>query len=81
MNTKESFTLPSLPPTAHHPSDARQRSTVAEQPIASSGMAISPPNDQRREQNEEEGPARIRGGCFPLPNGGCCYIIPIPCCC
>ncbi|KAF5365289.1 hypothetical protein D9758_005334 [Tetrapyrgos nigripes] len=79
---KESYALPSLPPAAHHSTaKAKQTPVINEQPPASSGMVIGGSHTQNREQSGEDGPMRLRGGCFPLPGGGVCYCIPIPCCC
>ncbi|KAH8112411.1 hypothetical protein DFH11DRAFT_1607457 [Phellopilus nigrolimitatus] len=48
---------------------------VNTQPTAATGMTTA--------RGGESGQAamRLRGGCIPCPDGGCCYIIPIPCCC
>ncbi|KAK7449773.1 hypothetical protein VKT23_013248 [Stygiomarasmius scandens] len=78
-NTRET-SMPTFPPTAHRANPK----CVSEQPMAASGMVVAPSNGQPGKQTQsEEGhsPVRLRGGCFPLPGGGRCYIIPIPCCC
>ncbi|CAE6466730.1 unnamed protein product [Rhizoctonia solani] len=48
---------------------------TSSQPTGQRGMVMAPPSDEEREAE------RLRGGCIPLPNGGRCWIIPIPCCC
>lgn len=57
-------------------STAPAPATVAQQPGANTGMSVSP-----EAQTQERKAERLRGGCIPLPNGGRCWIIPIPCCC
>ncbi|XP_006455451.1 hypothetical protein AGABI2DRAFT_194983 [Agaricus bisporus var. bisporus H97] len=57
-------------------------STTAQQPAAAPIMMVSAEaQHEQHVQTEEEGSAaRMRGGCIPCPGGGCCFIIPIPCC-
>ncbi|KIM23178.1 hypothetical protein M408DRAFT_28088 [Serendipita vermifera MAFF 305830] len=59
-----------------------QSLVISHQPASSRGMDLKS-NDAAREgeQQVDDGAMRLRGGCFPLPGGGTCYIIPIPCCC
>ncbi|KAJ7135096.1 hypothetical protein C8R46DRAFT_1139474 [Mycena filopes] len=65
--------MPRSPPAAH----TCPKALVTEQPTSAPTMSPS-----RERFNVEEGKAaRLRGGCIPCPDGGCCYIIPIPCCC
>ncbi|KAG7085473.1 hypothetical protein E1B28_003034 [Marasmius oreades] len=71
-SSKNSYTMPSIPPAAH-------TKVVSSQPSPASGMVVARDVPARGEQTE--GPMRLRGGCIPCPDGGCCYIIPIPCCC
>ncbi|THV08011.1 hypothetical protein K435DRAFT_959469 [Dendrothele bispora CBS 962.96] len=81
MSDAHEVSMPAFPPTAHR----MNPKLVSEQPMAGSGMVVAPSNDHRTngQTQSEEGhsPMRLRGGCFPLPGGGRCYIIPIPCCC
>ncbi|KAJ7870444.1 hypothetical protein B0H13DRAFT_2346844 [Mycena leptocephala] len=64
--------LPTCPPAAHTSSKA----PITEQPAPAPTMTTA------REKIVTQGDAaRLRGGCIPCPDGGCCYIIPIPCCC
>jgi len=58
--------MPTFPPTAHRANPK----CVSEQPMAASGMIIAPSNGQPGKQTQSEerhSPARLRGGCFPLP--------------
>ncbi|KAJ7061349.1 hypothetical protein C8F01DRAFT_1139736 [Mycena amicta] len=66
--------IPAYPPVAH----TSPKETVRCQPSRSATMSTSrdKTNDGRLEKMD-----RMRGGCIPCPDGGCCYIIPIPCCC
>ncbi|KAJ6513698.1 hypothetical protein C8R47DRAFT_1313816 [Mycena vitilis] len=64
--------LPASPPMAHT-SPSR---VVSQQPAPAPTMTTA--SDTKVTQGEA---ARLRGGCIPCPDGGCCYIIPIPCCC
>ncbi|ESK90980.1 hypothetical protein Moror_16378 [Moniliophthora roreri MCA 2997] len=77
-DAKSSYSMPALPPSAHTTSK-HQESIVSNQPLPASGMVVRPDAPARGEQTTD-GPMRLRGGCIPCPNGGCCYIIPIPCC-
>ncbi|KAF7364371.1 hypothetical protein MSAN_01097600 [Mycena sanguinolenta] len=62
------------PPAAHTRTPARV-APITEQPSPAPAMTTS-----RGTVSEGEA-SRMRGGCIPCPDGGCCYIIPIPCCC
>ncbi|KAJ7153920.1 hypothetical protein C8R43DRAFT_1001514 [Mycena crocata] len=89
--------LPTYPAAAHThishgktvPAPAGTYSAlVTEQPVAAPTMSFSNSSLDGREAGKEGGPtvprgdaSRMRGGCIPCPDGGCCYIIPIPCCC
>ncbi|KAI5899969.1 uncharacterized protein SCHCODRAFT_02742976 [Schizophyllum commune H4-8] len=66
---------PTYPPASTATAPANP-APVAQQPGANTGMSVS-----REAQNQEQKAERLRGGCIPLPNGGRCWIIPIPCCC
>ncbi|TFK99454.1 hypothetical protein BDV98DRAFT_570969 [Pterulicium gracile] len=68
----------SYPPKAHvsHASEGSSESnSVTAQPGASPSMHSGKAVDDAKNVD------RMRGGCIPLPNGGRCWIIPIPCCC
>ncbi|EPQ50308.1 hypothetical protein GLOTRDRAFT_141558 [Gloeophyllum trabeum ATCC 11539] len=60
-----------------YPPSAAQPGFVSTQPAGGPSMSIASATHKK----EEEKAARLRGGCIPCPDGGCCYIIPIPCCC
>ncbi|KAJ7664855.1 hypothetical protein B0H17DRAFT_1091362 [Mycena rosella] len=63
---------PAFPPAAH----TSPKALVTEQPAPAPAMSVG------REITVTQGDAaRIRGGCIPCPDGGCCFIIPLPCCC
>ncbi|KAG8787009.1 hypothetical protein FRC12_015993 [Ceratobasidium sp. 428] len=47
---------------------------TSSQPTGQRGMVVAPPSEDQQAE-------RLRGGCIPLPNGGRCWIIPIPLCC
>ncbi|KIM38834.1 hypothetical protein M413DRAFT_447535 [Hebeloma cylindrosporum] len=67
--------FPSYPAPVHSAS-LRKGAVTAEQPAPAQRMSI-----QDSQQRGKEGRAeRPRGGCVPCPNGGCCFIIPLPCC-
>ncbi|CAK5266327.1 unnamed protein product [Mycena citricolor] len=59
------------PPPAHTGS-----AKVTEQPapVPTMGLGALRTTDEGRSE-------RLRGGCIPCPDGGCCFIIPLPCCC
>ncbi|KAJ7282609.1 hypothetical protein C8J57DRAFT_1295831 [Mycena rebaudengoi] len=77
-NTTKLMT-PAFPPAAHTSSSTRAGELITEQPAPASGMSLV---RGKPEEERKTGPAaRLRGGCIPCPDGGCCYIIPIPCCC
>ncbi|KAH6910799.1 hypothetical protein BKA70DRAFT_1271538 [Coprinopsis sp. MPI-PUGE-AT-0042] len=57
-----------------YPPTAATRDRVTEQPKPASPMTLS------KAENDKQSPQRLRGGCIPCPNGGCCFCIPLPCC-
>ncbi|KAJ7023594.1 hypothetical protein C8F04DRAFT_179810 [Mycena alexandri] len=67
---RTSSELPQYPPPAH----TSPRAPITEQPTPAPTMSTS-----RKISVEEGKAARLRGGCIPCPDGGCCFII--PCCC
>ncbi|EDR10471.1 uncharacterized protein LACBIDRAFT_316903 [Laccaria bicolor S238N-H82] len=71
--TTSTTSLPAYPPKVHE-----QAKIISKQPLRAAEMEVSTP---RVKQDGGEGALRLRGGCIPCPDGGCCYIIPIPCCC
>ncbi|KAJ6575569.1 hypothetical protein DFH09DRAFT_1311638 [Mycena vulgaris] len=73
-NPRTSSETPALPPAVH--THTARRALVTEQPARVPSMSLAPENTVTQGKA-----ARIRGGCIPCPDGGCCYIIPIPCCC
>ncbi|KAJ6496396.1 hypothetical protein C8R45DRAFT_985816 [Mycena sanguinolenta] len=76
MPAAQQIELPTLasPPTAHTHTSPRSRvATVTEQPAPAPAMSTA-----RGTVTEGEA-SRMRGGCIPCPDGGCCFII--PCCC
>ncbi|KAJ7616633.1 hypothetical protein FB45DRAFT_1008065 [Roridomyces roridus] len=67
--------VPAYPPAAHTRSPAQ--GPITEQPSAAPAMSLAPEGNA---SNSTYGEAkRLRGGCIPCPDGGCCFII--PCCC
>ncbi|TFK71149.1 hypothetical protein BDN72DRAFT_838090 [Pluteus cervinus] len=68
------------PPQAHtHPSmkdKGTTRQIISEQPKPSTNMNVTPETASERDK-----PLRLRGGCVPCPGNGCCFVIPLPCCC
>ncbi|KAJ7092920.1 hypothetical protein B0H15DRAFT_165163 [Mycena belliarum] len=88
-----SIDAPALPPAAHTHSARLTAAAptpapapVSQQPAPARAMSLrrhwKRRDDEEHELTVSHGPARrIRGGCIPCPDGGCCYIIPIPCCC
>ncbi|KAJ7175055.1 hypothetical protein C8R43DRAFT_975821 [Mycena crocata] len=80
MTTPASFSTETLtypaPAHTHTPLSKSTAAVVTEQPTPAPKMSVG------REPTVMRGDAaRLRGGCIPCPDGGCCYIIPIPCCC
>ncbi|KAK7042682.1 hypothetical protein R3P38DRAFT_323319 [Favolaschia claudopus] len=72
ISSTELSELPAFPPVAHTNTKSR---IVSEQPAPAPMMSA-------RERTVTEGNVeRLRGGCIPCPDGGCCFIIPLPCCC
>ncbi|THV02237.1 hypothetical protein K435DRAFT_361704 [Dendrothele bispora CBS 962.96] len=65
-NSQESYAMPSIPATTYHSPIVKQHSPIAEQPMASSSTTATP-RSHRHDEQTEEGPMRLRGGCFPLP--------------
>ncbi|KAJ7758357.1 hypothetical protein B0H16DRAFT_650880 [Mycena metata] len=72
LTPNSSSELPTFPPPAH--THTSPKALITEQPTPAPTMSTS------REASVQEGKAaRLRGGCIPCPDGGCCFII--PCCC
>ncbi|KAF8604833.1 hypothetical protein BDV93DRAFT_522157 [Ceratobasidium sp. AG-I] len=75
---RESFAL-SAPVASYQPTRAAEQPRpyypyiTSSQPTGQRAMTMAPPKEEPAE--------RLRGGCIPLPNGGRCWIIPIPLCC
>ncbi|TFL00080.1 hypothetical protein BDV98DRAFT_594268 [Pterulicium gracile] len=65
----------SYPPQAHLVQPQDPTTSTSAQPGATPGMNSGKAVDDAKDVE------RMRGGCIPLPNGGRCWIIPIPCCC
>ncbi|KAJ7349806.1 hypothetical protein DFH08DRAFT_1079129 [Mycena albidolilacea] len=72
--TSSDSQIPAYPPTAHTHTTTSSR-VVSEQPPPAPTMTTARGTVTNGEAE------RLRGGCIPCPDGGCCYIIPIPCCC
>ncbi|KIM87995.1 hypothetical protein PILCRDRAFT_814669 [Piloderma croceum F 1598] len=76
MSFQSSSSL-ALPPNAHISS---KHVPITQQPLRASTMSVASSENQSGVEETEKA-RRLRGGCIPCPDGGCCYIIPIPCCC
>ncbi|KAG8690291.1 hypothetical protein FRC08_010576 [Ceratobasidium sp. 394] len=74
MAPQNSYTL-TTPAASYQPTEPRPHYPyiTSSQPTGQRGMVVAPPTEEPAE--------RLRGGCIPLPNGGRCWIIPIPLCC
>ncbi|KAH8102314.1 hypothetical protein BXZ70DRAFT_68489 [Cristinia sonorae] len=67
------------PPAAHiHTSNVVG---TQPQPISTMSTSAEKLDHNLERKGPQQGAAeRIRGGCIPCPDG-CCFCIPIPCCC
>ncbi|KDR74840.1 hypothetical protein GALMADRAFT_249745 [Galerina marginata CBS 339.88] len=68
--------MPSYPPQTH--ASMKRKEAIAKQPAPAQNMSVQTPQHPQGEGNQPA--ARLRGGCIPCPDGGCCFIIPCPCC-
>ncbi|KAJ3827901.1 hypothetical protein F5880DRAFT_1091731 [Lentinula raphanica] len=76
--------LPAIPPSAHTTTRKASSSAippttiVTQQPPATRSMSLTSADEHKQKNTKVN---RLRGGCIPCPDGGCCFIIPLPCCC
>ncbi|KAJ3790089.1 hypothetical protein GGU10DRAFT_341606 [Lentinula aff. detonsa] len=71
---------PAYPPSAHVSRKASSSvlptaPVVAQQPSATRSMSLMSAEEREQRNSQVQ---RLRGGCIPCPDGGCCFII--PCC-
>ncbi|KIJ37085.1 hypothetical protein M422DRAFT_33941 [Sphaerobolus stellatus SS14] len=65
-----------MPSNKTNDSTTRTTSFVSTQPRAETSMRMTTDPNEIEAQNKA---MRLRGGCIPCPDGGCCFIL--PCCC
>ncbi|GAW04921.1 hypothetical protein LENED_006745 [Lentinula edodes] len=73
-----SSTTPVYPPSAHLSSKASSPISPAAPIVTQPAVTQSMSMEQRGLVERNEKVQRLRGGCIPCPDGGCCFII--PCC-
>ncbi|KAL5514911.1 hypothetical protein ACEPAG_2227 [Sanghuangporus baumii] len=74
-----SNSTPNYPPTSQSARRTNSETPDASQPVNKQPTPASTMTTAHGSESSQ-GAMRLRGGCIPCPDGGCCYIIPIPCC-
>ncbi|GAA97507.1 uncharacterized protein L969DRAFT_42525 [Mixia osmundae IAM 14324] len=64
------------PPSVHQ--TEQHLAKTQNEPQQRSRMSIDDVTPSRQSAQDGE-PEPLRGGCIPCPDGGCCWIIPLPC--